>query len=1116
MTLTVTSVSDAPVALSQNVGVAINVAKAITLVGTDGDNNPLTYTILSQPANGTLTGTAPNVTYTPTTNYSGTASFTFKVNDGTSDSGVATVTLTVNTMAFTWNSAIAGNWSDSTKWASGTGSPASTGQEGYVLNFNATGTYTTTNDLNTGFLLNQLNFGGSIATLAGNGLALSANSTTLPRINQNSSSAVTISAPLNLSADTTVGGSGTGAITLSGILSGTGSLTKTTSGTLTLSGVNTYSGGTVINAGNLTINNNSALGSGPVTVSNGGRLDLGNVVLTKNLTLNGGSLSMGGGNGTGALSGTIVLAANSNIAPNISNGNQIPLSASISGPGGLTSIDRGLLLLTGANTYNGPTVINQGALVFKSSIYGNDTSKWTPANITVASNAVLGMSVGGASDFTMAQAATMFTNLTTDVNNNGMRPNSFMSLDTRNASAGTYTFSSVLTDSSGTGGGAVNFAFSGSSNTTLELTGSNTYSGVTMVRNNGTLRVSSFNSVNGGNPPMASSSLGRPTTVANGTILLGESSWNGNRMPGTTYASGNLTYTGTGETTDRKISLGGYSSTRTYTLDQSGTGLLKFLSNFDQQIANTTHSLVLAGSTTGTGEIAGAIANNNAGFNNLVTKNGTGTWTLFGANTYAGVTTVTGGALVLANATAIPGGIVSTGGLGALTINGGVIGLGVGNFSRPLAAAGTVTGVNFTGNGGWAAYGADRTVNLGGAAASVTWATTNTGLNARTLILGNTTSTHTVDFQNPLDMTNGNRTVQVDNGAAVIDGKLSGALTGIAGGNLIKSGLGTLALTAANGYIGTTTVNAGTLLVNNATGSGTGSGNVSVTVGTLGGSGSISGTVTIGNSTGAADSILAPGNSIGTIATGNLAFNSSGSYAAELNGTSATSDRANVTGTVSINAATTLTVNVAGTLSANQQYVIVSNDDVDAVSGTFAGLAQDAVVVSPGGTDLKISYTGGDGNDIVLYTGASGSPYATWAAGTFTNPFTNTLPSVDFDNDGLSNLLEFVLGGDPTISQAGIAPTVSISGSNLVMTFKRSDASELAPAVTVKVELSNDLSFSTPAGDITIGPVTNAGPIAPSGASYTVTNSAGLDTIVLTIPQAAAPKKFARIKAVKP
>jgi autotransporter-associated beta strand protein len=625
-----------------------------------------------------------------------------------------------------------------------------------------------------------------------------------------------------------------------------GSLVYSGGGTLTLSGTNLYTGGTVINAGKVDITTAASIGSGPITINTGGTLQYyAGPTLNRNLTLNGGTLMQY----ANTFSGPITLAANSNIDSSISNGSTATISGAISGPGGFTTTGGGGLLLTGANTYTGPTVINKGSAVFKSSLYSNDTSKWTPANITVASNAILGMSVGGAGEFSMAQAATMFTNLTTGVNNNGMRPNSFMSLDTRNASAGTYTYSAALTDSTGPGGGAVNFEFNGTATTTLELTGTNTYSGATMVRNNGTLRVSSLNSVFT-NPTLgtvhsASSSLGAPTTIDNGTIRLGESNWNGNQHPGTSYKSGNLTYTGTGETTDRVLFLGGYSGNKNYTLDQSGTGLLKFTSNFDQQIANTHHHLILAGSTTGTGEIAGTIIqawNGGLAWYTNVVKNGSGTWTLSGANTYAGVTTVTGGALVLNHATAIPGGIGATGGLSPLTFNGGVIGLGVGNFSRPLAAANTVNSVNFAGNGGWAAYGADRTVNLGGASAPITWATANTGLSARTLILGNATSTHTVDFQNPLDMTNAARTVQVDDGAAAIDGKLSGAITGIANGNLTKTGTGTLALSGTNNYVGTTTVSAGTLLIDGAK---TGTGLITVASGAiLGGTGSIAGATT--------------------------------------------------------------------------------------------------------------------------------------------------------------------------------------------------------------------------------------------------------------------------------
>ena len=70
-------------------------AKAVTLTATDADNDPLTYTIVSGPQNGTLSGNGTNQTYTPNANYNGSDSFTFTVNDGTGDSNIATVSITV-------------------------------------------------------------------------------------------------------------------------------------------------------------------------------------------------------------------------------------------------------------------------------------------------------------------------------------------------------------------------------------------------------------------------------------------------------------------------------------------------------------------------------------------------------------------------------------------------------------------------------------------------------------------------------------------------------------------------------------------------------------------------------------------------------------------------------------------------------------------------------------------------------------------------------------------------------------------------------------------------------------------------------------------------------------
>lgn len=68
---------------------------AIVLTASDADKDPLTYTVVSGPSHGALSGQAPNLTYTPTAGYNGADSFTFKVSDGIHDSNIATMSITV-------------------------------------------------------------------------------------------------------------------------------------------------------------------------------------------------------------------------------------------------------------------------------------------------------------------------------------------------------------------------------------------------------------------------------------------------------------------------------------------------------------------------------------------------------------------------------------------------------------------------------------------------------------------------------------------------------------------------------------------------------------------------------------------------------------------------------------------------------------------------------------------------------------------------------------------------------------------------------------------------------------------------------------------------------------
>jgi len=98
--LTVNPINDAPVAYDQSIVANESQPKAIALTASDPDGGEtLTYTIVTPPAYGTLTGTPPNVTYTSSRNPAATDSFGFKVTDnGTPglESNVATVTISIN------------------------------------------------------------------------------------------------------------------------------------------------------------------------------------------------------------------------------------------------------------------------------------------------------------------------------------------------------------------------------------------------------------------------------------------------------------------------------------------------------------------------------------------------------------------------------------------------------------------------------------------------------------------------------------------------------------------------------------------------------------------------------------------------------------------------------------------------------------------------------------------------------------------------------------------------------------------------------------------------------------------------------------------------------------
>jgi len=213
-----------------------------------------------------------------------------------------------------------------------------------------------------------------------------------------------------------------------------------------------------------------------------------------------------------------------------------------------------------------------------------------------------------------------------------------------------------------------------------------------------------------------------------------------------------------------------------------------------------------------------------------------------------------------------------------ITFNGAIVnvftgtaGTGFGNMTISSVGTGNKVVFNNTSNSGFTgsiAVGNNALLHLGNGGTKGTLA------GSTSITLGNSVSTFAIN--------------QTD---AVVQGTdFAPSITG--SGKVEQIGSGTTTLNAANGYAGGTNVTGGTLLVNNTTGSATGTGAVNVSTGAaLGGAGIISGAVTISGA-------LKPGNSIGTITVGNdVTWNGGNAWVFELGTPSINLAAANIGGT---------------------------------------------------------------------------------------------------------------------------------------------------------------------------------------------------------------------------
>jgi len=530
--------------------------------------------------------------------------------------------------------------------------------------------------------------------------------------------------------------------------------------------------------------------------------------------------------------------------------------------------------------------------------------------------------------------------------------------------------------------------------------------------------------------------------------------------------------------------------------DVNGTalGTVDFKNPINLGTGDRSLVMVVNGQAPFAADLTGAITGSGlaGGTGDSLVKFGNGNIRLSGTNTYTG-RTVAGGqsAIIIGSAGAFSPNTwmhLNGGNLGTL---GGILGLGHGDLATDLGQAGG--NIHFASSGGFAAFGADRSVTLNSGATLVWASTTSFVANAQNLILGQAKADGTLTLTNPIDLNEAERNIHVNNGLAPVDASLSGALTN---GSLKKSGTGTLALTGTSSYVGDTRVAAGTLLVN---GSLDDTFATVESAGTLGGNGSIVGSVFV-------DGTLAPGDTIGSLTLGYLVLGESSTYAYELNSSAATGDLARSTSEFVLLEGATLSVTdlSPAALGLGTKLTLISYLGVwdGSVFNYLGNPLANGGTISIGGNNWQIKYddtTGGSNfaadqvgaTTFVTLTTVDGSAYDAWAQSFGINPQgPNGGPGDDFDGDGTSNLAEFRLGLIPNSGSSRFSTSVSRNAGDGSVTLTWPSQ----PGLTFNITSSTTLTaFATPEATV---------PAAAAPAATTTWTSG---------PQA-DPKKFFRVE----
>ena len=863
------------------------------------------------------------------------------------------------------------------------------------LTINVIPTATVSGTLSTGTVSAVNNEGGITATTAiavGGGSTVSNASTATGVITGavNFSSAATGQTNVLNNFNNAVGGGIVGAVSSAG-----GAFNINNTGSI-VGAINSVGDTTIVNSGTLT---------GAIT------LGAGNDVITNTGTITG-NVNMGGGttnvfnavSGTTFPSGTLTAAASSL--------NTINLGAGGGTIGAVTNFD--VMNVNGGWVLAAPIVLADKININGLNNFLETSNASFLGSNTIVNNAALVFNNGAAGTYAGNMSGTGFVFLGSGINNP--------------AGVAVTTFSGANAYTGGT------FVFGG----TLRVTGGAALSdvGVVTILSAGTLDVAAAETIgnlfgsgsvtlSGGNLTLNTQSganFGGVISGANGLVKTGTA---------TQTLSGANTYAGTTTVTNGVLALSGGAAIAdtgevivNSTATTSGTLQIDTAETIGSLAGNGGSVVLNAGLTTGQGSntaYAGVIS----GVGSL-TKQGSGRFTLTGANTYSGGTTVTLGTLE-GNSVSLQGNIAidATGNLlftqptngtyaGQLTGAGGLFKDGAGVLTLSNNNTGHTGPITFLGG----------TIAIGSA--------TNIGTGSFIFAGGTLQTTAALSLANTAVIFAGGATVQAD-AATTLSGIISGA------GALTKTGIGNLTLTGANTYSGGTTVSAGTLtgtttslqgpIVNNAalvfdqTTTGTYAGNLSGT-----------GTLTKLN-------------------TGSVTLSGNNTY------TGAT----NITGGTLVAAGTGIGDLSAVTVASGATFLLSANETVGSIAGAGA-VDTAAFTLTAGGNNTSTSLTGTLAGTTLIKAGT----------GALTLAGTGTLSNTLLVNGGAVN----VTGTYTTPAGVSAGATLNVAtGGALTGAVVSAATSNLIVNGTITGAVNNG-GLLTGTG-IIVGAVSNSGTINP-------------------------------------